>query len=520
MTQHSRLTLSWSTLALAALALVAAAATTTWLVMRASDERTADHDSHDVTSPTPTAPDSGAAAGPMPSPDNRAPLPDLIVTLSEEAVARAGIVATPVIAGEAASRLRLPGVVEPHAYRQVAVTPLVAGRVTRISAELGDRVRKGQTLAEVFSPELSEAQTQYLNFAADLEAVHQQLRRTERLAEIGAASKQELERVRAEHVAHTTHVDGTRAKLVLFGMTPEQIAQLTSTTEVTATVQVPAPIDGVVTERAANAGLNVDAAAKLFTIVDLSSVWIVGDLYEQDFAQVKVGSPASITTTAYPDVTLHGRVSYIDPQLNPQTRTSKVRVEVGNADGRLRLGMYADVLLGEATGAQVGLVPRKAIQNVGDRQVVYLVRPQARGQFVEREVRVGRSMGEQVEILAGVQPGDSVVSDGSFFVRAEAERQRQRPAGTSDPVQTAKLTITSKGFEPSALTLRAGVPARISVLRTTDDTCAKEMVIPAFNIKRALPLNTAVDVEFTPDKAGELTFLCGMDMLHGTITVR
>ena len=87
-------------------------------------------------------------------------------------------------------------------------------------------------------------------------------------------------------------------------------------------------------------------------------------------------------------------------------------------------------------------------------------------------------------------------------------------------VQTAKMIVTPKGFEPSALTFRAGVPVRITVVRTTDETCAKEIVIPAFDLKRALPLNAAVNIEFTPEKAGELKFLCGMEMLHGTITVK
>jgi membrane fusion protein, heavy metal efflux system len=191
---------------------------------------------------------------------------------------------------------------------------------------------------------------------------------------------------------------------------------------VSATTSVPAPIDGVVTERGANVGLNVDPATKLFTVVDLSTVWVVADLYERDFSRVRVGSQVAITTSARPDLTLGGRVSYIDPQLSADTRTAKVRIEVPNQRDELRLGMYADVVVAGASGASAPRVPRKAVQTVGDRTVVYLANVTGPGQFVEREVRLGQTSGELVEVLSGVQPGDAVVSEGSFIVRAEGQR--------------------------------------------------------------------------------------------------
>ena len=178
----------------------------------------------------------------------------------------------------------------------------------------------------------------------------------------------------------------------------------------------------MVTERAANVGLNVDGATKLFTVVDLSTVWIVADVYDRDFSRVRVGTEAAITTPAYPDATLRGRVSYIDPQVNAATRTAKVRIEVANPRGDLRLGMYADVAIstGEATART--LIPRASIQQIGNRSVVYLVDPQQPGRFVERAVTLGAASGEQVEVVSGLQSGDVVVTEGSFFVRAERER--------------------------------------------------------------------------------------------------
>jgi len=183
----------------------------------------------------------------------------------------------------------------------------------------------------------------------------------------------------------------------------------------------------VITTREANVGLNVDATTPLFTVVDLSTVWIVGDLYERDFGAIRVGSPATVTTTAYPDVKVQGKVSYIDPQIKAETRTAQVRVEVPNPKGELRLGMYAEMQAGEPRQQLTAVVPRSAVQVVADRSVVYLVNPKERGRFVEREVRLGETSGEDVQVVSGVQVGDVVVSKGSFSIRAERERLGLRP---------------------------------------------------------------------------------------------
>jgi RND family efflux transporter MFP subunit len=431
--------------------------------------------------------------------------------------------------------LRLPGVVEPNAYRQVVVTPLVAGRVTKVGPALGDRVRRGQTLAEIYSPALAEAQTRYVSANAMLDAHDRELQRTQKLVEIGAASRQELEKIHAEHAAQTAAVQSARSQLELLGVSASALENMAPGHNVSAATSVPAPIDGVVTERGANVGLNVDTATKLFTVVDLSTVWVVADLYENDLSRVRVGSEAAITTSARPDYTLRGRVSYIDPQVSADTRTAKVRIEVPNTGGELRLGMFADVVVAGGSGTSAPRVPRNAVQNVGDRTVVYLANPKEPGKFIEREVRLGPTSGEQVEVVSGVQPGDVVVTAGSFFVRAERERLGLRPASnptatatppsssngrSSEAAQTAKVVVSEQGYEPAKVTVRAGTPARITFVRTTDKTCGTEVVFPLLNIKRALPLNEPVVIEFTPAKSGDIAFACGMNMLHGTVVVR
>jgi len=276
-------------------------------------------------------------------------------------------------------------------------------------------------MAQIFSAELAEARTRYTSARAELQVHERELARTEKLVEIGAASRQELERLHAEHTARRADVQSARSRLELLGV-PAAALDDSAGQDVGASADVSAPIDGVVTERLANVGLNVDPASKLFTVVDLTTVWVVAELYEKDFSRVRVGSPATVTTSAYPDLALHGRVSYIDPQVSAQTRTAKLRVEVQNRGNQLRLGMYTDV---QVSGIGVGampMIPRSAVQTVGDRQVVYLADPKQPGTFTEREVRLGPAIGNDVEVLSGVQAGDSIVIEGSFFVRAERDR--------------------------------------------------------------------------------------------------
>jgi len=447
MTSDTRMTMHRGAAALVAIALLAAGAGATYLLMR-GDAGTGGH------AADPGTPTGGRASPAAPFATGNSPLPDVIVPLSPDAVERAGVVVEPVASGTSATEIRLPGVVEPNAYRQVVVTPLVAGRLTKVVPALGDRVRRGQTLAEIYSPALSEAQTRYVSTQAMLDAHDRELQRTQKLVEIGAASRQELERIHAEHAAQTAAVRSARSQLELLGVSASALDNMASGRSVSAVTNVPAPIDGVVTERGANVGLNVDPATKLFTVVDLSTVWVVADLYERDLSRIRVGSEAAITTSARPDVTLRGRVSYIDPQVSVDTRTAKLRTEVPNPGGELRLGMYADVVMAGGAGTSMPKIRRNAVQNVGNRTVVYLANPKEAGKFIEREVRLGQTSGEQVDVVSGVQPGDIVVTEGSFFVRAERERLGLRPAGNTANVSAPPASSSDGRSSEAAQTGR------------------------------------------------------------------
>lgn len=421
MNLDSRISVGWPVVAASAVTLLAVGAGATYVVVRSSSPAQLESDGRTGV-PGSQPPSVGPGPAPASALLGSSPLPDVVVTLSQEAVDRAGITVVTVAAEKATDGLRAPAVVEPNAYKQVVVTPLLSGRITQVTADLGQHVQRGRTIAQIFSPELAESQTRYISARAELEAHERELARTEKLVQIGAASRQELERIHAGHTARRADVQSAASRLQLLGLSAKAIEGLGPGKPVDATISVPAPISGVVTERAANVGLNVDQSTKLFTIVDLSSVWVLADVYEKDFARVRIGTPATITTAGYPELVLQGRVSYIDQQVSAETRTAKVRIEVPNAHHDLRFGMFADALLGSEAGASTPMVPRSAVQNVGDRTVVYLVDAKESGRFVEREVRLGAPAGAQVSVLAGVQPGDVVVGEGSFYVRAERER--------------------------------------------------------------------------------------------------
>jgi membrane fusion protein, heavy metal efflux system len=359
------------------------------------------------------------AAVPTPAPAE--PAGDVEVVLSTEALARAGIKTTAVTAISAGAALTVPGSVMANAYREVKVTPIAPGIVTKVHVELGAVVRRGAPVVTLFSAELAESQTKYMSMSALFEADHQKLERTRKLVEIGAASRQDLEEITAVHEAHATEVEAARQRLQLLGLSAEQVRALTSPSQVVSTIVVPAPIAGVITSRSANLGQVVAMGQELLSVTDLSEVWVVGDLYEQDFRTVRVGSEAAITTSAYPGLTLHGRVSYIDPRVDPQARTAKARIEVPNSDGRLRLGMYVTVSF-TTPGVSAVVVPRSAVQVIGDRQVVFVPAEGEDGKFIQRPVRLGSPIGENYTVLSGLKPGETVVTEGSFFLRAEVLR--------------------------------------------------------------------------------------------------
>lgn len=297
--------------------------------------------------------------------DSATPNADLQVELGPDDLKKAQIQTVHVSINETSITLRVPGIVNPDEYKEVHVTPLVGGVIRQVPAVLGDHVRRGQPMAVIFSSDLADAETGYLAMLAELEADHKKLERTENLLKLGAASQQEEEEVAASRAAHEAHVRAALEKLKLLGASDRQVAGLKQAEQVDANLSVPAPINGIVLTRSANPGLVTNMSQELFTVADLSTVWVMASINEKGFSAVHVGTTAVVTAPAYPGRVWKGRVVYIQPQVDPTTRTAQARIEVANPDESLRLDMYMDVAFMSASGKGL-TVPR--IGGAGDRR--------------------------------------------------------------------------------------------------------------------------------------------------------
>lgn len=472
------------------------------------------------------APPPPSAAATQPTPP-QASSSDIDIRLSPSVQANARLETATVASISTGSQLQVPGVVGANAYNQTVVTSLVAGRITAVSAQLGQQVKKGEVLAEIYSPELAEAETMFVSMQADLESVHQELLRTERLAVIGSASQQELEKARAEHVRHAAGTESARTKLKLLGVTDEALKRLEETGAVQPTVSVTAPRAGEITARSANSGVNVAAGAELFTITDLSNVWVTASVYENDLARVHVGDSAIVSAPGQTSESIGGRVTYLDPQLSSATRTAQIRIEVPNHANRLRLAMFVAVVIGSSSAVPALAVPAAAVQTVANAQFVYLA-GQEPNHYIEREVTTGPERDGQIVISHGLSEGDRVVTTGSFLLRSERERlglrardfgSQEKPAAPAKP-QRFEIAVTAAGFSPAHIDAAATAPVELVFTRKTDQTCAKEIVVPSVKIRKALPLNTPVTVTLAPQKAGTIDFACGMNMFKGSVVVK
>lgn len=350
---------------------------------------------------------------------NASDKPDL--TISPEMAGRIKLKIEEARVQQVAAQLRTTGTVQPNAYRETRVTPLVGGLVTKVSAELGSYVTKGQPLAVIFSQELAEVQMKYLSVHANFDFHHAQHQRFQRLYELGAVSQQEMEEVRARLQEHEAEYASLRQKLKLLGLTDKQIDNLGEASQVSSDVVVPSPSNGVITARNINPGQVVTMADALFSVTDLSKVWVIANVYEKDFAAMRQGARVTITAPPYPGRTFSGTISYIDPRVDPQTRTAQARIEVANPGQMLRLGMFVDVALNTPGTQQAVVIPRAALQTIGSDQVVFVPLAEP-GQFQMRKVQVAEGAGDLVRITSGLNAGEKVVTEGSFFLRAEMGR--------------------------------------------------------------------------------------------------
>jgi membrane fusion protein, heavy metal efflux system len=302
---------------------------------------------------------------------------------------------------QAAAKLIVTGTVNPDVARTVPVVTLASGRVVDIRARLGDTVKKGEVLLQIRSDDVSGGYDAYRKAVSDELLARKQLDRADLLFQHGVISASELEIAQdAEDDAKTT-LDTTTEHLRLLGNDPANPSGL---------VDLVAPVSGVITDQEVVNGSTIQSySANPFTISDLSTVWIVCDVYENDVAGLQVGQAADIHLNAFPDQTLKGTVSNIGAILDPTIRTAKVRLEVPNP-GHLKIGMFATATFYSLKKQTFTSVPASAILHLHDRDWVFVPAP---NQMFERvEVTSGDQLPNQMqEVLTGLQPGQRLVSN-------------------------------------------------------------------------------------------------------------
>lgn len=358
------------------------------------------------------------------------------LTLDPIAQKNAGIVVELVRIDRTQQSLRTTGTVAPNQTRVAHVRPLAGGRVQKVYARLGDRVRAGQPLVAFDNIELGNALGEYLSALAALKQATTQAevsrRSTERaknLVDLGAVARAELERRDAEYRNALASIESQQAavakvELTLrrFGLGDAEIAKLRGQNSAgydggAASAVVPAPFSGIVTKYSVAEGEVISPSTELMEISDLSTVWVLGNVYEKDLGLVRQGARAFVTTASYPGRRSAGVVTYVSDFLNPETRTAAVRCEIANPGGLLKLDMFAEVEILTTSRRETVAVPSAAIQRIQGKNIVFTRTGADR--FETREVQLGPDREGFIEIASGLKAGDSVVTQGAFALKSQ-----------------------------------------------------------------------------------------------------
>lgn len=309
-------------------------------------------------------------------------------------------------------QLHATGVVTPDVERSIPVISLASGRVVEIDAKLGDDVHKGQLLLKVLSDDISNAFLSYRQAKADEELAEKQLERAKLLYEHGAISLNDYQlAVDTETKARVTLENAIQHIKILGGDVDRQ----------NPVVNIYAPVSGTIVEQNVVQSASVhtpDNQTNLFTIADLSVVWVICDVYENDLPMVRVGDPADIALNAYPGQTFRGRISNIAKILDPTIRTAKVRIQLQNP-GMMRSGMFVDATFYGLHGKTYASVPAGSILHLHDRDWVFV--PAGNGRFRRTEITAGKITDGKQDIIAGLSPGQRIVND-ALALSAESEQ--------------------------------------------------------------------------------------------------
>lgn len=348
-----------------------------------------------------------------------------LVRLSPDALARAGIEVQPVARGRFRVHREFPATVQPNENELAEVTPLIRGRVVEVYVDVGHDVTNGTPLAKLHSTELGQAEAAYLKANAKQHEADLAYERARDLYQNKAISLAELQRREAEHRTAQAEAHEARNRLELLGVPAAEVQRLERERTIKADVPLRAPFEGRVIMRNITRGEVVDTDQKLFTVADLSHVWVVGNVPEKDVRFVHKDQTVEVVAAAYPHQTFPGTITYIGDVLDPATRTMRLRVTVDNRERKLKPEMFATVKVYADPSPGTLSVPLAAVQNGHRGKVVFV--PKEEGAFEVREVTLGEESGELVAVRSGLREGESVVTKGAFVLKSEIEHRKIEP---------------------------------------------------------------------------------------------
>ena len=342
-----------------------------------------------------------------------------VVLLDSIAMSIASITLVPV---ETVQTTGLPvtGTITYDANRVSHIGPRIDGRIVRLSADVGERVRGGQALAILESPQVGQVRAEEHEAEALLRIAQENYEREKRLEEQGISSRKELLDAEADLRRAEAALNSARQRLSVLGAGHGEGGQYALTS----------PFPGVVVARDASLGEMASPADQLFTVANLDRLWIELDVYERDLSRVARGQTVDVATAAYPGRTFPGQIVYVGDILDPEKRTVRARVEIPNPDGTLKPGMFANALIRVGGGgAAVAVVPQEAIQDIEGRKVVFVPGDQP-GEFRARPVQVGNVADDgRVLVHSGLSAGDRIVTTGAFALRSELAEAEIGEAG-------------------------------------------------------------------------------------------
>jgi cobalt-zinc-cadmium efflux system membrane fusion protein len=332
---------------------------------------------------------------------------------------------SPVAQGEILSHREFPATVQANQNELAEVTALIRGRVVKVHVDVGQDVKKGTRLALLHSVDLGVAEGEHLKAEARLEEAERSHVRARELYENKAVSLAELQRREAAMKAARAEARETRNRLELLGVPQEEIERLDREHTIKADMPLRAPFDGRVITRNITKGEVVETDQTLFTVANLTDVWVIGNVPEKDIRFIRKDQNVNVVLAAYPHAIFGGTITYVGDVLDPATRTMSLRVTVSNPERLLKPEMFAVISVYVTSSPDALSVPLAAVQDGPVGKMVFI--QQEAGTFEARTVKLGNEEGEAVRVLEGVKAGEQVVTKGSFTLKSEMERHKIEP---------------------------------------------------------------------------------------------